>query len=115
MVEYRCYCCGQSTDRPIIFTAAIQRVFNYVWDNPGCSTQEISDYIQAVPGNNHVQVHLTAVRRGLAGTDYRLKATPHPDPLSFGPKVRRMMTYKITEVHPHRGYTTSEGIPNGTA
>jgi hypothetical protein len=93
----RCRYCGQETDRPVIFSLSVQRIMNYIWDNPGCTTPEIR---MALYGKHTplglINVQICKMRKGLTATDFRLVTKPHPDPASFGFLVRRIMTYKIT-------------------
>jgi hypothetical protein len=92
-----CPHCGAETDRPQLFSISRQRIFNYIWDNPTCTREEVERGIYgAVLGSksNVVAVHISNIRKQLETSKYRLITR------STG---RRISTYKIVMLAPTVG------------
>ncbi len=73
-ISYICPHCGHQSERPFLFSLTRQRIFSYIWDNPGCSTQDIgmAIYNTPDPGGNIIAVHLAQIRRTLSLTEFRM-------------------------------------------
>jgi hypothetical protein len=73
MVGHRCRYCGNPIEIPQYFSPAQQRVFEFIWKNPGCT---IKDMMIGVYGRelitNVLGIHMMRIRKGLAGTGYRM-------------------------------------------
>lgn len=69
----KCPCCGSILLRPVLFALCPQRIFNYIWDNPGCTKLDLE---KAIYGrellSNVVFVHISKMRNRLHDTDYRI-------------------------------------------
>lgn len=69
-----CPYCGQLTDRPALFSMTKQKIFNYIWDNPLCSKEDIEIAVYGRPqlSSNTVPSHLCKIRDALMHTAYQL-------------------------------------------
>jgi hypothetical protein len=70
---HTCPYCGSKTDRPLIFTYSVQKIFNYIWDNPWCTTKDMRrDLAYGTRTSNVVVMHLSRIHEGLASTEYEI-------------------------------------------
>lgn len=68
-----CPHCGSITEHPMLFSITVQRLFNYIWDNPGQTVKEIQVGVYGTDvKSNVVPVHMSRIRKTLASTTYRL-------------------------------------------
>jgi hypothetical protein len=76
---------------PVIFSRQRQRIFTYIWDNPGCTTKELIEvfYPRNLRGKETMGVHMSMIRTGLEITKYELVGVKIPK--------RRLLRYKIIE------------------
>jgi DNA-binding winged helix-turn-helix (wHTH) protein len=85
-----CRYCGATTDCPQLFTLAAQRIFQFIWENPGSTVNEIISglYAPRIIGKTQtVRVHIYRIRRVLADTEYQL--------LPYATNIKRPFHYKI--------------------
>jgi predicted transcriptional regulator len=73
-----CRHCGQKVQIPQYFGAMRQKIFEYVWKNPGHTAREITKAIYGDVQTTVVSVHLTQIKKDLEGTPYRLGGTLDP-------------------------------------
>lgn len=94
MVGHHCPFCGSLTDRPVIFSSLKQRIFTYIWDNPGCTQKEIERavYNRKPINTNTMSVHLSKIRTRLLFTAYQLISVP----VAQSGLTGRVVGYKIT-------------------
>jgi hypothetical protein len=81
-MTHHCRLCGQPIEIPHLFSPWRQRTFEYIWQNPGCTREEIHDAIYNTIGRhvclNIISVYIASIRRGLDdGHDYILTSTRH--------------------------------------
>lgn len=97
MVAHHCPFCGSMTDRPVIFAAMKQRIFTYIWDNPGSTQEQI---MMAVYGHrrpissNAMSVHISKIRKALTKTAYQMITIPVRREGFHGRVVGYKITYK---------------------
>jgi hypothetical protein len=73
MIGHRCRYCGSHVDIPQYFSPAQQRVFEFIWRNPGCTIKDIQMGVYGRElSSNVVGIHLTRIRQGLVGSGYRM-------------------------------------------
>jgi len=83
---------------PRLFTRGTQRVFEYIWENPGCMQADMVRDLWPRRWDGHiytrnlVSVHLNKIRRGLRHTEYRVLGQPAP---RTGKQRRPALQYKI--------------------
>lgn len=113
MVTYKCPCCGHVGDKPILFSITRQRVFAYIWDNPGCTVPEIKHGLRAKAKVSIVANYVKYIEKRLrATTNLRLDRKPIPRKGSGA----RLHALKIINYKPPIGVTgaTTEGPEHGT-
>lgn len=72
------YCKGES-ERPLYFSLAVQRVVNFILDNPWCSAFDIERGVYGrTTGTNVVSTRLYLIRKAFKSTPWRLKSRQHP-------------------------------------
>lgn len=74
-----CPLCGQETDLPILFSRLRQMIFTFIWNNPGCSVNDIwvTLYPNRQERSNTIYVHINRIKTKLLDTEYRLARSPN--------------------------------------
>lgn len=109
MVRHACPYCGRYGDKPILFTRIKQRVFAYIWDNPGCTADDIQNDVLKRRTKSNVSIHLGHIRKCLEGTPYRMVRI-----IMGGDRRMGKPPYHYKIVHHRGGVQNIKGPENGT-
>lgn len=93
-----CPYCGCIPEQPVLFSIAVQQVFNYIWNHPGCTKIELEKKFYARVQSNSVAVHLSTIRNQLESTDWRLIGTDI-NSSTPGHKPKTYEIINITKLH----------------
>ena len=72
-----CPHCRQRADRPVFFPRAQQQIFDFIWNNPRCTRQDIENALYGPNCTNLVFVQVSKIRAALAHTSFRLVSNHH--------------------------------------
>lgn len=73
-IIHRCRYCHQPLTIPQWFGPARQRIFEFIWNNPGCDVKRIKTEVYGRKvRTNAVSVHIANIRDALMPTEYRLE------------------------------------------
>ena len=79
VTQCRCRYCGQESPLPLYFSLTVQRVVNFIIDNPWCSARDIELGVYGrTTGTNVISTRLCQIRKQLKGTPWRLVGRQHP-------------------------------------
>ncbi len=101
-----CICrhCGSPTDRPTFFTFTNQQIFNFIWDHPRCTMNDLHIGLYgSIRANNNITTQICKIRKQLLGTGYSLITHWH----------RPMATYEIINHNttPRQPSTGAQHVP----
>src|SRR5208337_323186 len=93
-----CPHCHRKADRPLFLPRAQQQIFDFIWNNPGCSRATIEYSLYGRHSENLVLVQISKIRNNLTGTPYKLESRNDPNYIGVGRCPSKI--YTIVEALP---------------